>query len=175
MRNSAHQIVQDGQLRWRLNVDLAKEKGLTKEVIAKIRDVHDRKLQVIDCMEAMDPAEDMQFLSEGVKYLEECEYELQELWGFPKDARMHKFWLAPHCTCPQMDNEDDYGTGMMHIDIKCPLHGHILKELKAVEEAKAWDEKCAQIKKDNDKAAKWLMIFVAACCIFGLIAAGSKL
>ena len=103
-RNNKYQIVQDGEVRWRLNIDLAKERGLSQETIAKIRDVHDRKLQVIDCMNAMDPKEDISFLLEGDKYLEECEYELQELWGFPLDSRMHKFWLRPQCTCPKMDN-----------------------------------------------------------------------
>lgn len=174
MRNSAHQIVIDGQLRWILNKEAAKRYELSKETIAKIRDVHDRKLQVIDCMTAMDPAEDMDFLSEGVKYLEECEYELQGLWGFKADPRFHKFWLTPHCTCPKMDNEDDYGTEMMHIDRNCPLHGHVITDFETAEKARAWEEECTKIKKDNDNAAKWLMIFIALCCIFGLIAVASK-
>ena len=55
--------------------------------------------------------------------LQEVEFHLQELWGFPRDARFHKFWDYPKCTCPKVDNEDNYPTGFYIIDKECPLHG----------------------------------------------------
>lgn len=55
--------------------------------------------------------------------LQEVEFELQRLWGFTEDARYHKFWQYPKCTCPQMDNEDRYGTKYKIVNQQCPLHG----------------------------------------------------
>ena len=54
---------------------------------------------------------------------EKNEYQLQELWGFPKDSNYHKFWEMAGCTCPNMDTEDAYPTGYYVRVGDCPLHG----------------------------------------------------
>lgn len=54
---------------------------------------------------------------------EQTEFLLQELWGFPKDSKYHKFWEMSGCTCPKMDNDDAYPTGYYTRDGSCPLHG----------------------------------------------------
>ena len=53
----------------------------------------------------------------------EIEYELQELWGFPKDRASHTHWLRPiKCKCPKLDNKDAWGHEY-YINEECPLHG----------------------------------------------------
>jgi hypothetical protein len=55
--------------------------------------------------------------------LQELEFHLQDLWGFSRDARYHRFWEYPKCTCPKLDNEDRYATGFVIVNSDCPLHG----------------------------------------------------
>lgn len=54
--------------------------------------------------------------------LEELEYHLQDLWGFPRDSAYHKSWEYPGCTCPLMDNVDGYPY-IQHRNLGCPVHG----------------------------------------------------
>lgn len=64
--------------------------------------------------------------------LEDLEYQMQEVWGFERNANYHTWWLKPkHCKCPKMDNTDPcyYGRGKI-ITEDCPLHGHWNKEKK---------------------------------------------
>ncbi len=53
---------------------------------------------------------DNNVLKSLVKDLTEIEYHLQELWGFPADAKFHRFWEYPKCVCGTINRE-------------CPLHG----------------------------------------------------
>lgn len=57
------------------------------------------------------------------KLLTEIEFGLQEIWGFEKDAKFHKFWLRPKCLCPIMDNQDRHPFGTYIFNSDCPLHG----------------------------------------------------
>lgn len=51
------------------------------------------------------------------------EFELQDLWGFSKDIRFHRFWYRPKCSCPSLDNADNYPHGYYVVNGNCPLHG----------------------------------------------------
>ena len=53
------------------------------------------------------------------------ELELQEAWGFPMDAKFHKFWNRPKCRCPKMDNNERYPHGRYIVNGDCPLHGEV--------------------------------------------------
>lgn len=55
--------------------------------------------------------------------LTDLEFRLQKLWGFPKDARFHKWWWTPKCECAKMDNDDAYPSGCYTVNLSCPLHG----------------------------------------------------
>ena len=57
------------------------------------------------------------------------EFELQALFGFKKDIKLHRFWLRPQCGCPQYDNELRYPGGYYIYDGSCLVHG-TMKELK---------------------------------------------
>ena len=52
-----------------------------------------------------------------------CEYELQKLWKLPLDIKFHRYWETPKCTCPKIDNQDQYPHGYYLTQINCPLHG----------------------------------------------------
>ena len=54
--------------------------------------------------------------------IELIDYELQYLWGFETDKRFHRFWETPKCSCPSMDNIDDY-PHLQYIDKNCIVHG----------------------------------------------------
>lgn len=53
----------------------------------------------------------------------EIEFELQRLWGFSQDAKSHRFWNLPKCTCPKHDNEDRHPSAHGIINRNCVLHG----------------------------------------------------
>jgi hypothetical protein len=85
-----------------------------------IKETHWLKLLFYEMIrETNDPVE----LKELAKDITECEFELQSLWGFTKDAKFHRFWETPKCICAKMDNEDAYPTGYYSITLSCPLHG----------------------------------------------------
>lgn len=62
-------------------------------------------------------------LASLVRDLTEIEFKLQQLWGFKRDGRFHKWWNTPMCTCPKMDNEDSYPSGNYVVTKDCLLHG----------------------------------------------------
>lgn len=101
-----------------INMQLANRLNLSDQAIAAIKYRQERRdhLIVLYSKKAISSKE----------YMEEWtsnEYALQELWGFPKDVRYHKFWEMAGCTCPKMDNEDAYPTGYYTRSGDCPLHG----------------------------------------------------
>jgi len=56
------------------------------------------------------------------KRITECEFNLQESWGFPRNINFHKFWERPGCSCPRLDNEDLYPSGPYYRCSDCQLH-----------------------------------------------------
>ena len=59
-----------------------------------------------------------------VQFIEDCEFTLQGLWKFTRDANFHTWWLRTKgCTCPRMDNTDPmfFGAGKITVS-DCPWH-----------------------------------------------------
>lgn len=56
---------------------------------------------------------------------DELDFCQQEIWGFDQDARHHRFFDIPGCTCPKSDNEDRLGHEQAIYDRNCPAHGHL--------------------------------------------------
>ena len=54
--------------------------------------------------------------------IEQINYDLQILWGFPTDRSHHKSYNLPHCTCPTADNADILGSGLVWVNYTCPIH-----------------------------------------------------
>jgi hypothetical protein len=51
---------------------------------------------------------------------------LQELWNFELNDNFIRFWEAPGCICPRMDNEDNYPHGYYVTRGDCPIHGDLV-------------------------------------------------
>ena len=57
--------------------------------------------------------------------IEQLEFNLQRLWGFPESKMHHKYWSQLSmclCNANSMDNLDDRGYRRV-IRLDCPLHG----------------------------------------------------
>ena len=64
------------------------------------------------------------------KELENIEYSMQEIFGFPQNRNYHRYWLEiPTCTCPKLDNQEYYGTEYRLIVEDCPIHGNRIKNI----------------------------------------------
>jgi hypothetical protein len=88
--------------------------------LESIRKLHIQRLKMIEKMENTDEKDALRKLA---KKIEKIDFNLQEAWGFEKSPNFHYWWKVPKCTCPQMDNEDAYGTKYRIIDENCPIHG----------------------------------------------------
>jgi len=102
-----------------LNQSLIEKQKLDMPAIAAILGLHARKLALYA---EMAEAEEFSLEAYG-RELRDIEYALQREWKFPQTAKYHRFWEAPRCTCPKMDNEEHYGTAYAIIDKACPVHG----------------------------------------------------
>lgn len=90
------------------------------ENLDKIKEAHQLNLIIFEMMKKTDNASELRSLAEDVQLVQ---FELQRLWNFPQDARFHRPWLLPKCSCPRMDNEERWGTGEMVTNANCLLHG----------------------------------------------------
>ena len=102
-----------------LNEDLIAKQGIDGEAIAEILGLHAKKLALFEAMKA---AEEFSLEAYG-RELRDNEFALQRAWGFPQSAKYHRFWEVPRCTCPTMDNEERYPSGMYVVNGNCPVHG----------------------------------------------------
>ena len=112
-----------------INRKLAEQRGITPEKEAKIEVRHKERQGVYEEMEGLSPSSgiDRHQLKVLAEKVTRISYELQELWGFTKDASYHFWFNLPHCTCPKMDNRERMGTNSMIISGGCPIHGFVLK------------------------------------------------
>jgi len=134
-------IEYNGKIEMALNPGLILQQGIGVRAIKVLRKLHIKRLQMFEKMEKLSTREE---LHPYVKKLEKLEFAMQKAWKFSKDAKFHTWWYqAPHCTCPKMDNYDNFGSGMRIISIDCILHGTPI----VVEEAK----KKVKIKKECRK------------------------
>ena len=102
-----------------LNSSLVCKQGVYDN-LENIKKIHYEKSVIHDIMENTDDVGELRLYS---YLLTELEFELQELWGFPRDSKYHRFWNIPKCTCPKMDNEDFYPSKHCYMDLECPIHG----------------------------------------------------
>ncbi len=91
------------------------------ENLEHLKAVHKERLKLEDKMKRVKRIKTLRKYDE--KYTE-LEFELQELWGFPRNANYHRFWNRPQCECPKLDNEDAYLSGYYVVNGHCKLHGH---------------------------------------------------
>jgi len=108
-----------------LSPTMVREKDLSPETIQKIKDLHCLLGDFFEEVKKIDLGADKIKTRNLMDLIEDTEFELQEAWGFPKDARFHTHWLRiPGCSCAKMDNLDIAyrGRGKI-INGGCPIHG----------------------------------------------------
>lgn len=108
-----------------LNERLAKTRALTDDAIEQIKELHLGRTMLISAMEDTSP-HDKEELRRLAKEIEQCDYLLQDAWGFPQDSNYHYWWRVPHCRCPLHENTERYGTPYRVVNEKCPVHGNIV-------------------------------------------------
>lgn len=86
----------------------------------QIKELHKTRLMIEDAMESTNDPEILRALDDAYT---KTEFALQDQWGFPRDAKFHRFWERPKCGCPTMDNSDAYPSGRYVISGGCPVHG----------------------------------------------------
>lgn len=143
----------DGKPKYAINKFLLRRQDC-EENRETILELHELKLAIYSMIEETDNREELRDLALDLQEVEFC---LQEMWKFEKDAKFHRFWEYPKCTCPKMDNEDWYPHRQV-ISMDCPLHGKSPAELakiaaeKSIRENKAKQE--AEEKRLLDLALK---------------------
>ncbi len=98
-----------------VNAVFAVKQGLTRKEIAALRPAYEALFDVLNNPEKYpDP----------VATVTEMEYNLQDLWHFPRDAKYHKYQLwMKGCTCPKLDNAELIGHTEDRYSVSdCPWH-----------------------------------------------------
>lgn len=104
-----------------INEQLAESRGISAENKEEIIRAH-RLLQLIN-ENIGDYVSEIGY-KRVAQMVEDLDYRLQELWGFPLDKAYHTYWYQINgCTCPKMDNQETLGTGRKWINQSCPFHG----------------------------------------------------
>lgn len=105
----------------RLNERLILQQNLSESEVEQILRLHEYKLTVRAKMRAL-PSDNPK-IKAYAKDIEHIEFLLQDAWKFERNIYYHKFWEAPHCTCPKMDNDDAWPSGYYVRNFGCPVHG----------------------------------------------------
>ena len=107
-----------------LSPSFAIKRNATTQDLNNLKKIHRKKYKLFDQIRE---EEDPKILHELAKQLESIEFELQDAWGFERDANYHTWWYrTPKCTCGRMDNMDALGTPYKNIDSGCPLHSIVV-------------------------------------------------
>lgn len=105
-----------------ISMQLAARQNISEEAVAEIIHRHEVREGIVL---AMENTNDTTLLKRFFKKWSDNEYALQKLWGFEEDSDFHKWWYVPKCTCPKMDNDDNYPLGYYVTDTGCPVHGGV--------------------------------------------------
>ena len=103
-----------------LNKKLVQDQNLSKEQITRILRIYN----IIDKLyeKAKKVSSEKEKLKNISIRIENLEYTLQSLWGFPPSEKYHKYNLnIPGCTCPVMDNAESYGYRKIY-NCECNVH-----------------------------------------------------
>lgn len=103
-----------------INPVLAERQNVSDDVLKNIIMFHRIRLRMHDYIEKTDDREKLRVINHSLVNLE---FKLQDLWGFERNIDYYRFWYVPKCTCPKMDNDDNYPLGMYYRSKDCPLHG----------------------------------------------------
>ncbi|MDB4311982.1 hypothetical protein N9937_00990 [bacterium] len=107
------------------NSKLADSRDLSIVDRKAIDEIHNRIDEIFESIEAFVT---IHGYKSTVNIIEDLEFILQGLWGFPKDKSFHTYWYRiPTCECPFLDNYDLVGVNRRIYDRSCPFHGDMIK------------------------------------------------
>lgn len=100
-----------------LNKHLLKKQNIDKETEEELLATHEALYEIKQNPENYDNVFEL---------VQDLEYRLQELWGFPKDSKyhIHQFEIKT-CACPWIDNLERAGSGMFIYNAECPIHNKL--------------------------------------------------
>ncbi len=110
-----------------LNKKLLEEQSVSEEQkkhIIRIYDIIDKLYKKSEKILDSDKTQEekKEILKNISVRIENLEYQLQSLWGFPLSEKFHKYNLnIPGCTCPVLDNLDNYGYERIY-NCECLVH-----------------------------------------------------
>lgn len=84
----------------------------------KLKNCLIEKLKIYDIIENSNDD-----LKQYYKKLTDIEYNMQLLYGEKEDIDFHRFWEAPKCICPKIDNLEIYPSNKPIFNDKCLIHG----------------------------------------------------
>jgi len=108
----------DGK-RYSLNEYLIHEKCLTQKQVNKIKDLHIERLMT---EATLNQQYDNASIRAWYNVWEQIQFELQDAWGFPRNAHWHPSHRLSLCSCPKIDNADMLGTPYSVRVNTCKLH-----------------------------------------------------
>lgn len=136
MEKDKYTLYVDDKPVMRINARLVFSQKCEKNVPA----ILEKHLERLEVHIAMMETDDQDLLQIYDQMYTDVEFELQDLWGFPRNANFHRFWERPKCGCPRMDNEDWYPHRSV-ISGDCPLHWKRIGNV---------DEETAGLSKDSE-------------------------
>ena len=121
-----HHEIKYGKYHSYLRIDLLKRNGKEGN-IKELENVYIEMYKIFEKMDNTNNPIELYFLNQEI---EQIEFKMQELWGFPIDRNMHRYWHeCPKCTCPLYDNHEARGTQIRYYDPNCLIHGDKTKQL----------------------------------------------
>lgn len=112
----------DGTLVCVLNRGLAQRQGVGPEAIQAIRLSHLILRDVRNFAGHDSPPLELRMIA---AVIDSIETQQQLLWNFPDDPTRRRWFAAPGCLCPKMDNAHSFGTPFRTMLSDCPVHGEL--------------------------------------------------
>jgi len=111
-----------------LNQNLIAKQELTFEEVKTIIRLHKKRIDIENNIFVQtNPKRKLVLL----KKWEEIQFQLQDAWKFPRIQGKHVFWRMKGCTCPKIDNDDNWtNNGPYFYNSACPIHGIMVENIK---------------------------------------------
>jgi hypothetical protein len=98
--------------------DRVEKKRVTNKLnLPKLKNCLLEKLKIYDIIKNSELIDNKYF-----KQLTDIEYNMQLLYGENENILYHRFWETPKCTCPKIDNLENYPSKNPIVDENCPIH-----------------------------------------------------
>jgi hypothetical protein len=103
-----------------LNELLLKKQNIGPAKLEEIKELHVQRLKIEESFTLG------QISAEDYKEAWEMnQFYLQDAWGFPQNAKYHRFWEMKGCTCRGYENLGRYPKGPYIYSKDCAVHGKV--------------------------------------------------